>query len=299
MKWAGKVLGRVRRLLPIAGYSFSRPIVMFQSDDWGRVGLRDIEGLERLREAGLQLGDRPYDFYSLETADDLDTLSTILRTHRDSVGRHPCLEMNFILGNLDFGKMESEGWEEIHIRPLAEGLPAGWARPGLTEAYLDGIARGIFHPALHGMTHFCRRQVESNLASGGERANLLRMLWQAGTPYIHWRMPWIGYEYWNPEQSEYERFLEADIQRGLIGSAFGAFAKLFSTLPRSACAPGYRANGDTHRAWAQHGIRVAQNGPGALVPPYFDRDEMLQLYRNVELEPATDTNATVETSLRQ
>ena len=26
--------------------------------------------------------------------------------------------------------------------------------------------------------------------------------------------------------------------------------------------PGYRANDDTHRAWAQHGIRVAQNGPG-------------------------------------
>jgi hypothetical protein len=44
---------------------------------------------------------------------------------------------------------------------------------------------------------------------------------------------------------------------------------------------------------------VAQNGPGALVPPHFDRDEMLQLYRNVELEPATDSNVSVEVCLRQ
>jgi hypothetical protein len=112
-------------------------------------------------------------------------------------------------------------------------------------------------------------------------------------------MPWIGYEYWDPAQSEDERFLEGEIQTGLIGYAFGAFAKLFSMLPRSACAPGYRANGDTHRAWGQHGIRVAQNGSRALVPPHFDRNEMLQLYRNVDLEPATDSNISVEASLRQ
>src|SRR6266567_2024780 len=294
MKWAGKVLGRVRRLLPITGFSFGRPIVMFQSDDWGCVGLRDIEGLERLREAGLQLGDRPYDFYSFETAADLETLSTSLRTHHDSLGRHPCLEMNFILGNLDFGKMESEGWQKIHIRPLAEGLPAGWVRPGLIEAYLDGIAHGVFHPALHGMTHFCQRQVEASLARGGERAHLLRMLWQAGTPYIHWRMPWIGYEYWNPEERPDDRFLPEALQRQLIGETVGAFAKMFTSLPNSACAPGYRANEDTVQAWAEHGIKVAQNGPGALIPPHFDRNEILQLTRTIEFEPATNQNFSVE-----
>jgi hypothetical protein len=286
-------------LLPVAGFHFDRPIVLLQSDDWGRCGLRDQEGLEQLRAAGLALGERPYDFYSLETAEDLRALHTVLGRHRDSGGRSPCIEMNFVPANLDFAKMGGENFQQIHLLALADGFPDRWTRPGLIDAYRDGIAAGVFYAALHGSTHFCRAAVERNLAGNGERAQLLRTLWQAGTPYIHWRMPWIGYEYWDPEQTEDERFLEAETQRGLIGDAFGAFAKLFSTLPRSACAPGYRANGDTHRAWAQHGIRVTQNGPGTLLPPHFDPDEMLQLYRNVELEPATDTKFSVEASLRQ
>ena len=112
-------------------------------------------------------------------------------------------------------------------------------------------------------------------------------------------MPWIGYEYWDPEKPEDDRFLSAETQRELIGQTIGAFAKLFSALPRSACAPGYRANDDTHRSWAQHGIRVAQNGPGALVPPHFDRHDILHLYRTVEFEPAVDPDFSVETCVRQ
>ena len=71
-----KLWQRGRDLFPVAGFHFDRPLVLLQSDDWGRVGLRDQEGLEQLRSAGLALGERPYDFYTLETADDLRALST-------------------------------------------------------------------------------------------------------------------------------------------------------------------------------------------------------------------------------
>ena len=47
--------------------------------------------------------------------------------------------------------------------PLAEGLPLGWTRAGRMEAVRDGIADGVFYPALHGTTHFCRSAVERNL----------------------------------------------------------------------------------------------------------------------------------------
>jgi hypothetical protein len=278
-------------LLPMEGFHFDRPIVVLQSDDWGRAGLRDREGLEQLAAAGLVLGQQPYDFYTLESAEDLAALRAVLRSHHDSAGRSPSLEMNFVVANLDFEKMSPDGFQQIHLLPLAEGLPAGWNRPGLLEAYREGIREGLFYPALHGATHFCRAAVErylapSHLTGSGERGNLLRTLWKAGMPYIHWRMPWIGYEYWDPEASLDDRFLPMDTQRDLIGKAVGNFAKLFSTLPRSACAPGYRANDDTHRAWEQIGIRVAQNGPGAAIPPHVDRYGLLQLYRTVEFEPA-------------
>ena len=295
----GKLWQRTIDFIPVNGFHFSRPVVLFQSDDWGRVGLRDQEGLEQLRSAGVSLGEKPYDFYTLETAEDLNALHETLRRHRDSVGRHPCVEMNFILANLDFSKMSIGGWRQIHVIPLAEGLPEGWVRPGLLEAYREGIADRVFCPALHGTTHFCRPAVERSLTSGSERTRLLHVLWQAGTPYIHWRMPWIGYEYWDPEKPEDERFLPMDSQREYVGQAVGIFAKIFSALPRSACAPGYRANDETRCTWAQHGIRVAQNGPGGVMPPHFDGYEVLHLSRTVEFEPATDASFSVESCMRQ
>ena len=53
---------------------FSRPLVLLQSDDWGRVGVRDREGYEQLRSSGIHLGENPYDYYSLETAEDVMAL---------------------------------------------------------------------------------------------------------------------------------------------------------------------------------------------------------------------------------
>ncbi|HEX3741614.1 MAG TPA: hypothetical protein VHV29_18095 [Terriglobales bacterium] len=299
MKFARKLWQRARNLLPISGFHFDRPLVLLQSDDWGRVGLRDQEGLEELRSAGIALGERPYDFYTLETAEDLCQLKTTLMRHHDAKGCHPCLEMNFILTNPDFSKMKAGGWRQIQLLPLSEGLPAGWVRPGLIDAYREGIADGVFSPALHGTTHFCRAAVERSILEDGERHDFLRKLWQAGTPYIHWRMPWIGYEYWDSGKTEDERFLSADMQHDLIGRTVGIFAKTFTSLPRSACAPGYRANDDTQRAWAQHGIRVAQNGPKSSLPPYFDRHGVLQLSRTVEFEPATEPDFSLEACLRQ
>ncbi len=290
---------RVRDFLPVKGFHWDHPIVILQSDDWGRVGLRDREGLEQLRSAGLALGERPYDLYSLETAEDLLALRNLLKRHRDSIGQSSTIGMNFMVSNLDFGQMATDSWSRIHLLPLASGLPQDWNRPKLLEGYQRGISDGAFKAALHGSTHFCRSAVERSWKHASDRRELLQTLWQAGTPYIHWRMPWIGYEYWDPEQPEDQRFLSAETQRELIGQSVGAFAKLFSTLARSACAPGYRANDDTHRAWAQHGIRVAQNGPGRSLPPHFDRYEILHLSRTIEFEPATDPNFSVATCLQQ
>ena len=296
---AGAFWEKIENLRPRSGFHFDRPLVLFQSDDWGRVGLRDREGLEELRSAGLNLGERAYDFYTLETADDLAQIAGLLTQHRDSSGRYPCLGMNFILFNLDFVKMRARGFHQIELLPLSAGFPPGWNRPGVVENYREGLARGVFRPALHGTTHFCRGAVERCLSEDSDQAQLLRTFWQAQTPYIYWRMPWIGYEYWDPAKSEGDRFLPQEMQRELVGSAVGEFAKVFSKLPMSACAPGYRANADTYRAWAQHGIRVAQNGPGAMIPPYIDRRGILQLARTVEFEPATEKSFSVAASLQQ
>jgi hypothetical protein len=268
------------------GFVFSRPLVAVQSDDWGRVGIRDREGYEILRSKGVKLGEHPYDLYSLETAEDVALLAGMLSQHRDSVGRSPCMAMNFCTANLDFKKMKAHGSTHIEVLPLAQGLPGSWTRRGLFEAYRSGIRDGIFFPAMHGVTHFCPVAIENALLKSGERAQLLRLLWDAETPYIYWRMPWIGYEYWNPERP-HAGFLSVELQSVQIRKARECFLALFGTAPVSACAPGYRANRDTRRAWSHVGIRVVQNGTGTgMIAPYMDASSTLQLFRTIDLEPS-------------
>src|SRR5438094_675425 len=84
-----------------------RPLVILHSDDWGRVGVRDREGYEALRQNGVQLGQHPYDFYTLETADDLTSLMEMLHRHKDSVNRTPHMVMNVLLADLDCARLDA------------------------------------------------------------------------------------------------------------------------------------------------------------------------------------------------
>jgi hypothetical protein len=293
-----RVWQRGRSWFPMEGFAFGRPLVVMQSDDWGRVGVRDREGSEELRDLGLNLGERSYDSYSLETAEDVAAITSLLQRHHDSIGGPARLGMNFIVANVDFPQVIANDFRQIYLRPLSEGLPYGWKRPGLFDAYREGISAGVLSPALHGTTHFCHPTVERYLADPGARGVLLRALWKAGVPYIHWRMPWIGFEYWNADQPGEEEFLSSEVQEKLIDSAVKHFINLFPNAPRSACAPGYRANKATSQAWAKRGIRLAQNGPGNPRPPHFDGDGILHLYRSMDFEPASAEEFSLETCFR-
>ncbi len=276
---------------------FGRPLVLLQSDDWGRIGVRDREGFDVLRAAGLSLGEQPYDFYTLETAEDVCALRQTLQRHHDSTGRPPCVVMNFVVSNVDFPKAASDGFQNLHLQPLAQGLPGRWKRPGLFDSYRKGIADGVFYPALHGTTHFCRSALERELGRNQNNAALLRTLWKSETPYIYWRMPWVGYEYWDPGRKQ---FLDASSQDRLICESAQLFHEMFGIPALSACAPGYRANEDTFRAWAARGIRIVQNGSGGSLPTHVDRQGILRIYRNVDFEPATERSAfSLEQCLRQ
>ncbi|MFZ0478918.1 MAG: hypothetical protein WAL71_07190 [Terriglobales bacterium] len=287
------MIGRLRRAWNFVnssaerGLRFDRPLVLFQSDDWGRVGVRDRQGWDELRANGVDLGQNSYDSYSLETAGDLQALAEVLKKHRDSVGRPPCIGMNFVMANLDFRCCAKTGFQEIPLLPLTDGLPSPWQRPLLTDAYRQGIRERVFYPALHGLTHFCVAAVARELAKDGDRRQLLHALWHAATPYIHWRMPWIGYEYWDSGLLADQRFLSLTDQRAAIQRAAEIFRAFFASIPFSACAPGYRANHDTKTAWFEAGVRVVQGGPGERIAPLLDSDGMLLSFRNVEMEPAT------------
>ncbi len=279
---------RVTNLYPVKGTHFSHPLVLFQSDDWGLIGIRDKEGFDQLKAAGLEIGDRPYDFYSLETAEDLHHVYEVLLRHHDSIGRPPCLVFNFILSNVDFAEVMDSDFTKFRLLPLDQRLPAHWKRPGLLQAYREGVQKGLIYPALHGVTHFCRRTVERVIRGEDGRKSILRKLYSAGTPMIPQLTSWMGFEYRGEGDPETDRWLDFPSQKTLMEEGRGIFERMFGHSPFSACAPGYRANEDTLRAWKQIGIQVVQNGPGLGLAPFFDRHGLLHLHRNIPFEPFID-----------
>ena len=121
---AGKRLWKGRAREPERSFFFfDRPLVILQSDDWGRVGVRDSEGYETLRKNGIQLGQHPYDFYTLETAEDMTALMEMLHRHKDSAHRSPRMVLNFLLANLDFSRMAVRDFQEVCLLFLSHGLP--------------------------------------------------------------------------------------------------------------------------------------------------------------------------------
>lgn len=280
--------GRLQNYLPVKGFFFDRPVVIVQSDDWGLAGIRDAAGFAQLQAAGIEPGKHPYEYYALETAEDLRALYAVLKGHRDARGRHPSFVFNFVVANVDFGKTSAANFGKIELCPLAEGLPAPWERPGLLDAYHEGIAEGLVYPAFHGLTHFCLTSAERALASDNERNRLLRVCYAAGTSMIPPRMAWLRCEYYDRMGDAEGQWLPARAQQAVIQRGVEDFRRLFGRVPLSACAPGYRANADTRAAWRGQGIRVAQGRAERPVAPYYDPDGLLRLYRNVDLEPATD-----------
>lgn len=275
-------MSRIVEYLPRQVMRLDTPIVVLQSDDWGLVGVRDGEGAEELRRQGFEPGRSPYGGYSLETAEDLRALYGVLERHRDASGRAACMVFNFVMANVDFGRALERGLDTDTLIPLGDGLPAGWERPGLLEAYHEGIGRGLVYPALHGLTHFNLRAAQGLLKGNSPAGERLRALYRSGTPQLEELRGVLGFEYLTPG----EGWLDLEEQGRLIGLGARLFEGMFGTGARSACAPGYRANGWTHKAWKDHGIAAVQNGPAAKSLPHKDRNGLWMLYRMVELEPA-------------
>ena len=151
MTLARKLWRRGRDLLPFAGFHHHRPPHHLPYPHSRLVAIPYSRPLHSGVGIHPSHCKRPYDCYSLETADDLMALAATLKRHRDSSGRNPCVEMNFIVANLDFARMACDNYRTVHTLPLSEGLPQGWNRPKLIEGFRRSRSRPA-HPDIGPMT---------------------------------------------------------------------------------------------------------------------------------------------------
>ena len=169
------------------GLTFDRPMVLFQSDDWGRAAYAiGRDGMNYARK-GLDLGENP--LRRLQPGNRRRSRRrSAMCCGSTAIRLDPSLP-RYELCNGERGLSAMRGRREFLNQELLmrfhsaarRGLSQPWQRPGLMDAYQQGIREGVFYPALHGLTHFCPA-VRRELAANEEHRTLLHTLWAAGTP---------------------------------------------------------------------------------------------------------------------
>lgn len=271
-----------------------RPMVLIQSDDWGRVGLHDVGSLHKVREMGYKVGESPWDFYGLETTEDLQALRGTLEAARDHDGAPACMVANFVLANPDLRRMVDKGYRQRYWVELGQGFPPPWREPRLLEAYQALINAGVFYPALHGFSHFnesiWRAALNDADSELGRRA---RALVENDIPYLASLTPEFNFALVARHGGQ-EIFRSNAEQEAWVKEGVRSFVDAFGRSPVSTCAPGYRCNGTTYNQWRAASIKVAQTAESRL--PYMEKG-ILVLSRNVFFEPVLDADCTVEKAL--
>lgn len=153
------MMERLRVPLWLAGQpQLARPIVVFQSDDWGYTSARDKDTLCAIWPQALA-SEGPWARDSRESVADVEALASVLAAFRDSDGRAPCFTLNYVVHEPDY--------DAIEVSRLAryESLPQ--RRDDAMCAVSEFASRArVFEPALHGAEHVSPERWLARLRAG-------------------------------------------------------------------------------------------------------------------------------------
>jgi hypothetical protein len=205
--------------------------VVFESDDWGLCAWvpddrahRALAHLPAFRtDAGLRYGRS-----TLESADDVRELASVLLGWRGGDGHPPVWQANTIVANPDYAALHPPLFEveELPLVP-APGLPARWARPGMWDAVHQAEADGVWWAELHGLHHLPETAWLTALRRGQDDA---RRAHEQASP--------IGSAV--EASGEFDASEPRELRAENLRKALHVFRLLFGRTPTSFCPPDYR-----------------------------------------------------------
>ena len=143
-----------KNIANLPGWRTNRKIVVFESDDWGSVRIRDKHAYDVLKENGLNVDRYHYDSVeSLESNEDFELLFNLLTKFKDINGRSPMFTAMCILGNPDFEKIKESGYKHYHFQPLKKTMEEYPNSSKLLDYWIKGKSSNLFIPELHGREH--------------------------------------------------------------------------------------------------------------------------------------------------
>jgi hypothetical protein len=155
-----------KNLSNIPGRTIIRKIVVFESDDWGSIRIKDKNTYALLKDKGLNVDAVHYDSVeSLESNEDLEYLFELLSKFRDLNGNSPLFTGLCIMGNPDFDAIKDSNFDKYYFQPLHETIKEYPKSDNILELWKQGYSARLFTPELHGREHVNVRRFLSILKS--------------------------------------------------------------------------------------------------------------------------------------
>lgn len=162
-----------RHLSNIPGWSTSRKIVVFESDDWGAIRMSSIDNYSNLKKLGLKPLDEDEDRYlsndCLASATDLAQLFEVLSKYKDHFGRSAVFTAFSLVANPDFPRIKQSGYIEYFYEPFTETLKKyNDDHHNSFKLWKEGINKRLFVPQFHGREHLNIKTWLSALRTGNK-----------------------------------------------------------------------------------------------------------------------------------
>ena len=282
----------------VRGWRTERPLIVFESDDWGAIRMRDPATLEAMASQGLDFTKSRYDRLDcLENGGDLQSLFNVLDAYRDEHGRPPIFTFNTVMGNPDFPAIKADGFERFKHEPLFQSYQRYYGedlQPVWNQAMQESLIRPQFHAREHLNVGLWLRDLQA-----GRRETLLAFdheFFSLTTRTSSPRQRNYLAAYWPESASHFEEI------RDIVIDGLGLFEQLFGYASRSFIACNYVLPKELESTLAARGIDLIQGQRGQLRPSMDGRNVSIrrsytgqrnrlgQYYsvRNVSFEPFED-----------
>ena len=239
------------------GWRTSKKIVVIESDDWGAIRLPERELLGKLKGWGIDIdGDYYLKNDALASEEDLQRLFDILRSNITGQGSRPVITANTIMGNPDFGKIETDRFETFHFEHFTETFKRYPNHQGAFQLWKKGMKEKLFHPQFHGREHLhVHRWMRGLQDRSSETSKLFneKLFAVCGSASTENRKSYMAAYEW--DEDEDRDFTVQSIREGLK-----LFEETFGYKSLSAIAPNYTWNGEMEKAYAEGGVRYLQGG---------------------------------------
>jgi hypothetical protein len=247
-----------RNISNIPGWRTSRKLVVFDSDDWGSLGMRSREDYHKLSKTFPGIADDPYIKYdSIESEEDLSSLFEVLSRFNDKWDCHPIFTANYAVANPDFRKIAAVNFEKYEYETFDRTLKRYPDHGKSYELSKVGINNRIFYPQFHCREHLLPSLWLRDIKSGYK---YLKVGFENEMILLPERVKGDNTKIYN---SAYYPELEEDVVEiaGAIKDGLSIFKSLFGYESRSFIATGYIWGRSIESLLSECGIKYIKGIP--------------------------------------